>query len=66
MKKALFLFPFLVSSCAHAAYFNENFNSIDPAFWYAADGWANSAPFDVGWRGDYANTSGGVLTIHPS
>lgn len=53
----------LMASSAGAAPFLDQFNSLDSGFWYAGDGWANGAPFNVGWRADHATTSGGQLAL---
>jgi beta-glucanase (GH16 family) len=49
---------------AHAAPFLDQFDTLDAGFWYAGDGWANGAPFNVGWRADHAQASGGELALN--
>ncbi len=65
MKNTIFaLFLALAASSAGAAPFLEQFNTLDTGFWYPGDGWANGAPFNVGWRADHATTSGGQLALN--
>lgn len=52
-----------LASAASAAPFLDSFNTLDSGFWYAADGWKNGAPFNVGWRADHAVASGGQLAL---
>jgi len=54
----------LFAGVASASAFLDPFNSLDAGFWYAGDGWANGAPFNVGWRADHAVASGGQLALN--
>ena len=43
--------------------FTDNLDSYNTALWTKADGWTNGDPFNVGWRADHINFSGGIMTI---
>ena len=41
----------------------DNMDSYNTGLFTKADGWTNGAPFNVGWRADHINFSGGIMTI---
>ena len=44
--------------------FTDDFNGLNTARWYKADGYSNGSMFNVGWRADHVWNSGGVLGIN--
>lgn len=53
----------LLAPAAHALTMSNDFTSHNGADWYAADGWKNGSPFDVGWRADHVSFAGGLMTL---
>ncbi|MBL8471971.1 MAG: family 16 glycosylhydrolase [Rhodocyclaceae bacterium] len=53
----------LAAPLASASAFLDQFDTLDGAFWYVADGWHNGPPFNVGWRADHAQAGGGQLVL---
>jgi endo-1,3-1,4-beta-glycanase ExoK len=43
--------------------FLDNLDSYNTSLWTKADGWTNGNPFNVGWRADHINFSGGIMTL---
>jgi endo-1,3-1,4-beta-glycanase ExoK len=43
--------------------FLDNLDSYNTSLWTKADGWTNGDPFNVGWRADHVNFSGGIMTL---
>ncbi len=43
--------------------FLDNLDSYNTGLFAKADGWTNGDPFNVGWRADHVNFSGGIMTI---
>jgi beta-glucanase (GH16 family) len=43
--------------------FLDNLDSYNTGLFTKADGWTNGNPFNVGWRADHVNFSGGIMTL---
>ncbi len=43
--------------------FLDNLDSYNTGMFSKADGWTNGDPFNVGWRADHVNFSGGIMTL---
>lgn len=41
----------------------DNMDSYNTSLFGKADGWTNGNPFNVGWRADHINFSGGIMTM---
>jgi beta-glucanase (GH16 family) len=43
--------------------FFDGLDYFDTTRWQKSDGWTNGNPFNVGWRADHVNFSGGFMTL---
>ena len=43
--------------------FLDNLDSYNTSLFTKSDGWTNGSPFNVGWRADHINFSGGIMTF---
>lgn len=65
MKPVIWISLLIATASTQPAYAGlvNPMDSHDTANWYRADGWTNGSPFNVGWRNDHIEFSGGQISL---